>query len=236
MLNIIITGASRGIGKATATAFFELPEVRIGIIARNQKALLDFETKNRHHHSEIVPLPFDFDKGVDQIDKLANDILTRFSQVDILINNAGTIDKKPFGSFNHTDYEHLFRVNVFAPGLLIRALLPLLRKSEIRHVVNIGSMGGFQGSVRFPGMTLYSATKAALANLTESLAAEYNDDDIRFNCLAPGAVQTEMFTEAFPGYKAPVSPAEMGIYVRDFSMTAYRFMNGKVIPVSLSTP
>jgi NAD(P)-dependent dehydrogenase (short-subunit alcohol dehydrogenase family) len=97
-------------------------------------------------------------------------------------------------------------------------------------------MGGVQGTVKFPGLSAYSSSKAALAGLTECLAIEFQDKDIAVNCLALGAVQTEMLQEAFPGFKAPVSPDKMAEFIGNFVLTAHHFMNGKVLPISLSTP
>ena len=104
------------------------------------------------------------------------------------------------------------------------------------HVINISSIGGVQGSVKFAGLSAYSSTKAALACLTECLAEEFKDLNISFNCLALGAVQTEMLEEAFPGYKAPLTAWEMAEFISKFSVNANKVMNGKIIPVSLSTP
>ena len=191
-----------------------------------------FSKTNDDKTAEINDCP----KDLPEIVKLSGRIRKYFNQVDILINNAGILIHKPFEELVHADFNNIFNINFFSPAFLIREMIPLLRKSEIKHVVNIGSMGGFQGSVRFPGLSLYSASKAALANLTESLAAEYSNEGISFNCLAPGAVRTDMLAEAFPEYKAPVEPGDMGRYIRDFSMNAYKFMNGKVIPLSLSVP
>ncbi|NOY36105.1 MAG: SDR family oxidoreductase [Chlorobi bacterium] len=235
-MNVIITGASRGIGLETARAFLGIPHLRLGIIARNKAKLTEFAAMHVKNDRELIPLPFDLEKNIASVGKITGRIREHFSQVDILINNAGMMLHKPFEELDYRDYTKVFNLNFFSPALLIRALLPFLEKSETRHVVNIGSMGGFQGSIRFPGLTLYSASKAALSNLTESLATEYREKGIRFNCLALGAVQTEMLTETFPGYRTPVSAEDMGRYIRDFSMTAYRFMNGKVIPLSLSAP
>jgi NAD(P)-dependent dehydrogenase (short-subunit alcohol dehydrogenase family) len=112
----------------------------------------------------------------------------------------------------------------------------MLDVHEKTHIVNISSIGGFQGSVKFPGLSAYSSSKAALVCLTECLAEEFKDKNIAFNCLALGAVQTDMLNEAFPGYKAPVSASSMASFVTDFVLKAHHFMNGKIIPVSLSTP
>jgi len=113
-------------------------------------------------------------------------------------------------------------------------LLPFMPKGA--HIVNIGSMGGYQGSAKFPGLSLYSAAKGALAILTECLAEELKDRGIKANCLALGAAQTEMLAEAFPGYKAPLSAAEMAGFIADFSLHGSGFFNGKILPVSVSTP
>lgn len=104
------------------------------------------------------------------------------------------------------------------------------------HIVNISSMGGFQGSVKFSGLSAYSTSKAALVSFTELFAEEFKESKIKMNCLCLGAVQTEMLTQAFPGYEAPIKADEMAEYICDFAQHAQRFMNGKIIPVSLSTP
>ena len=97
-------------------------------------------------------------------------------------------------------------------------------------------MGGFQGSAKFAGLSAYSSSKAAVVGLTECLAEELKDKDIFVNCLAIGAVQTEMLSEAFPGYEAPVSPKQMAEYIFDFAIKGSQFYNGKILPVSSSTP
>jgi NAD(P)-dependent dehydrogenase (short-subunit alcohol dehydrogenase family) len=97
-------------------------------------------------------------------------------------------------------------------------------------------MGGFQGSSKFPGLSAYSASKAALASLTECMAEELKSDGIHVNCLALGAVDTEMLRQAFPGYQAPVSSEDMARFIGEFSINQRTFFNGKIIPVSSSTP
>ena len=97
-------------------------------------------------------------------------------------------------------------------------------------------MGGFQGSSKFPGLSAYSASKAALANLTECLAEELKEKNICANCLALGAVQTEMLETAFPGYVAPVKSREMASFIAYFATRGHQFYNGKILPVSVSTP
>ena len=104
------------------------------------------------------------------------------------------------------------------------------------HIVNIGSMGGFQGSAKFKGLSLYSAAKGAVAVLTESMAEEFKERGIKVNALALGAVQTEMLASAFPGYKAPLTAGQMAEFIADFALNGHKYFNGKILPVSLSTP
>jgi len=125
-------------------------------------------------------------------------------------------------------------VNVFGVAALTRKLLPLISKEG--HVVTVSSMGGVQGSMKFPGLSAYSSSKGAVITLTELLAEEYKESGPAFNVLALGAVQTEMLQEAFPDYQAPLQPAEMARYIADFSLTGNKFYNGKLLQVSSSTP
>jgi NAD(P)-dependent dehydrogenase (short-subunit alcohol dehydrogenase family) len=113
-------------------------------------------------------------------------------------------------------------------------VLPFLQKGS--HVVTISSMGGIQGSMKFPGLAAYSSSKGAVITLSELLAEEYKEQGITFNVLALGAVQTEMLAEAFPGYQAPISAAEMAEYIVDFTLTGNKYYNGKVLEVSSSNP
>jgi NAD(P)-dependent dehydrogenase (short-subunit alcohol dehydrogenase family) len=125
-------------------------------------------------------------------------------------------------------------VNVKSAFKMIKLCLPLMHKNA--HIVNIGSMGGIQGSVKFPGLSVYSASKGALAILTECLAEELKNKHISINCLALGAVQTEMFNAAFPGAKAVNSSEQMADFIVDFALKGNNLFNGKILPVSVSTP
>jgi len=233
-MNIVITGASSGVGRETARILSDIPGSRIIVIARNLMKIqaLAGECNIRKQETVIQPIQFDLVNG--DIDKLVLQINRQLGKIDILINNAGALLNKPFGQITSTDVDEIFNVNVKAPLLLTQALVPLMKPGS--HVVNIGSMGGVQGSVKFPGLSVYSASKGALSILTECLAAELAEKKISVNCLAFGSVQTEMLDRAFPGYKAPVTAAGMAGFVADFAMNGHKFINGKVLPVSLSTP
>ncbi len=237
-MNIIITGASRGIGYELVKLLGVNTCHSIIAISRDEAKLeqLKKEAKEQTGSSNIFPLAFDLSQIESHKSTLLQMINKHFAHVDIVINNAGYLKSENFDTFNMNNARHTFEINYFAPALLIHTLLPLLKLSKQAHVVNIGSMGGFQGSSKFPGLSHYSASKAAIASLSECLAEEYKEQHIKFNCLALGSVQTEMLNEAFPGFKAQLQPAEMADFIAEFALNGHRYYNGKVLPVAGDTP
>ncbi len=133
-----------------------------------------------------------------------------------------------------SDFVEMLQSNYIGHVRIIQSLLKFMGDGS--HILNIGSMGGFQGSAKFNGLSAYSASKAALHTLTECLAQELVEQGIKVNCLALGSAQTEMLEQAFPGYESPVMAFEMGKYIADFAVSGHRFFNGKVLPVAVSTP
>lgn len=226
MKNIVITGTSRGIGFELAKQFAENGH-QVLALSRNSAPLLAVNHKN------ITVLSVDISNSKDLI-KVSDFIKNTWGKVDVLINNAGKLINKPFTEISSEDFLEVYKVNVFAVAEITKLLIPFLQKGS--HVVTVSSMGGIQGSMKFPGLAAYSSAKGAVITLSELLAEEYKDQQIAFNILALGAVQTEMLEEAFPGYKAPLSAIEMADYIYDFSLTGNKFYNGKVLQVSSSTP
>lgn len=233
-MKIIVTGASRGIGYSVVSAFCAIPETRVVAISRNRAKLMELEKLcNEKKAGSMVPFVYDLENGDYEHDFLPF-IRKELSLVDVLINNAGYLVNKPFSEITPDEFDRVFHINVKGPFRLIQSLKPLFTKDS--HIVNIGSMGGVQGSMKFPGLSVYSASKGALGVLTECLAEELKEEQIKVNCLALGSVNTEMLAEAFPGYEAPLSSSEMARFIVDFSITGHRYFNGKLLPVSLSVP
>lgn len=233
-MNILITGASSGIGYATALKLSENKENQILAVARRKGNLekLQVESEATYGHKNVLAARCDLTSDLHELDAY----LDNFEQLDVLINNAGALVNKPFEEIDDEDWRAQFEINVISPARLIKKCLPLLKQSKRAHVVNISSIAGFQGSSKFPGLAAYSSSKAALASLSELLAEEFNPLGVKVNCLAFGAVQTDMLEKAFPGFKALINPTQMAEYVADFALNAHKVMNGKIIPVSLSTP
>ena len=220
-MNIIITGASRGIGYETAK-----------ILSKEHKVISIARSADKNKPTGIIPISFDFEKGNIKKDLLPQ-IKKHFETVNVLINNAATLIHKPFDEITQEDFKKIFQVNVFAFGELTQAILPLMKNG---HVLNIASMGGIQGSVKFSGLSAYSSSKGALITLTECLAEEFKDKNISFNSIAFGAVQTEMLAEAFPNFKAPITAKDAAEFVAQFATTGQKYFNGKILQMALSTP
>ena len=117
--------------------------------------------------------------------------------IDFLVNNAGYLVNKSFQEMDRNDMVKSYQVNTIGIMEITQLSLPHLN-NNFSHIVNISSMGGFQGSAKFPGLTAYSSSKAAICSFTEVFAEEYKESNIKMNCLCLGAVQTQMLEEAFP--------------------------------------
>ena len=231
MRDVIITGASAGIGYEVARHLVRDQGCRVVAIARRAEALDRLAHQTAGGPGELIPLPLDlvgFDPGA-----LSARIEALVDRVDVLINNAGALVHRPFAELTDGDWRRMLDVNLLAPARLIRALLPLLGGG---HVLNISSMGGVAGAAKFPGLAAYSASKGALNTLTECLAEELGAADIRVNAIALGAVQTEMLATAFPGLLAPITAEQIAPQLADFALRGHRVCNGKILAWAVSTP
>jgi NAD(P)-dependent dehydrogenase (short-subunit alcohol dehydrogenase family) len=229
-MNIIINGGTRGIGRETAISLAGNDKNNILVTGRDEKALNSLSAKYKNIHT----LAFDISVFESQSEAFLNTVLRHFKTVDTVINVAGLLVVKDFSNTGYDEARLMMETNFFGPAFIIKTIKPYMTDGS--HIVNITSMGGFQGSSKYKGLAYYSASKAALACLTECLAAEFSEAGIKVNCLALGAVQTEMFEEAFPGYEAPVDAREMGGFIADFALKGHKFFNGKILPVAVSNP
>jgi short-subunit dehydrogenase len=223
MKTIVVTGTSSGIGNEICIQAAKL-NYKVISISRNIEPLKGINGID----SYIVDIT-----DIKSIKNFIDDLRNRDLKIDILINNAGQLSNELFGETSYESFKQTFDVNVFGLAEITRSLIPFINKSG--HVINISSIGGVNGSKKFPGLSVYSSSKAAVIALTEVLAEEYSEGP-SFNVLALGAVQTKMLKEAFPDYEAQTKPGEMAKYIIDFAINGNNLFNGKLISVSNSNP
>ncbi|MCS6832569.1 MAG: SDR family oxidoreductase [Flammeovirgaceae bacterium] len=229
-MNVLITGASRGIGFQTALRLSENPLLQIYALARNSQKLRELAQRAVHKNIHIL----EFDLAADDCSKISQwlDGLT----INVLINNAAVLINKSFFDTSIEEWHRVFEINLFSIVKIINLLKDKFDKTKKSHILNIGSMGGFQGSTKFAGLSAYSVSKGALSVLTECLSVELLSENIAVNCLALGAVQTEMLSVAFPNYKPPISDEEIAKFIANFALEGMNYFNGKIIPVSFTNP
>ena len=216
---VCISGVSRGIGFELAKRFLRSNFKVIGISRADAEPGLSSHENYHHVKANIAE--------ADGVGKVKNAV-KEFGSLNILINNAATLLYKPFKEISRNELDHIYKVNVFAPFFLTQCLYELM---ENCHTINISSVGGVENSLKFPGLSAYSSSKAALNCLTQMWAEEFKDTDHTFNCLALGSVQTEMFNEAFPGVDASCTPNEMAEYIFYFAINSSKVQNGKIFSV-----
>jgi short-subunit dehydrogenase len=229
-MNIAVIGGTRGIGIEIVNILAQSADNKILVTGRNESVLKKLEAQ----YLNITTLPIDLAVFDTHSESFIKSVKKSLKKVDILINVAGMLISKEFLNTSNSEARIMMETNFFGPASVMRAIKPLMSPGS--HIVNISSMGGFQGSSKYAGLSYYSASKAALTCLTECLAVEFRESGVYVNCLALGSVQTEMLETAFPGYKAPVNAKDMAAFITHFALTGHKFFNGKILPVALSNP
>lgn len=191
----LVTGASRGIGAATAIALAKqgahviLSARTIGGLERTHDIIVEAGGK-----ATIMPLDL---KNGEEIDKVGPTIHQRFGHLDILVGNAGVLGGlRPITHYNPKTWEETFKVNLHANFRLIRTLDPMLRQSSAGQVIMVTSDMAMRNE---PYWGLYTATKAALNSFLKTYANEIVDNSVKVNLVHPGVIKTNMLDEAFPG-------------------------------------
>lgn len=220
----IITGASRGIGKAMALLFARRG-ARVVLVARTSDALDNVLAEIRRSKAEAIAVIADLAME-EAIPEVLDAALAAFGRIDILVNNAAVIHPPmELASFDMSVWRKVLDVNLTAPALLTKAVLPYMIQQRSGKILNISSIGGRKGA---RGRSAYRATKAGLISLTESVAAEVKEYGIDVNCICPGGVDTEGLREAFsnrgvednPKLMRPEEIAELALFMVSEQCTA----------------
>lgn len=227
---IVVSGAGGGIGFAMVQRFLDM-NCEVVAITRNRDKFS--ELLNQFENSLMV---IELDFLDEKYEAVLVEKLSDIQKIDVLVNNAGLLINKPFEKFTTEEIQKLVTVNYMGTLQLTKSCLPALKESEEAHVVNISTLGAVQGSVKFPGLSIYASTKAAICTFTEVMAEENKNEGIHFNCLALGSVETPMFNDAFPGQRASIGAEKAADFIVDFAINKRDMFNGKILTVASNTP
>jgi len=222
----LVTGASSGIGRATALLLAR-SGAKVAALARNASALAQLASESS---GAILAVPGDLERP-ESVDEALETASARLGAVTILVNNAGLIEPARLDAMDTASWDRHFAVNVRAAFLASRRVLPSMIAAGRGAIVNVASISGVPGPRKFPGFTAYCASKAALIGLTESLAAELRGSGVRVNCVSPGSVDTPMLKRVAPSLQPGMSPDEVAETILFLASRRAAAINGQNIHV-----
>lgn len=222
----VVTGASRGIGRATA---LRLVAAGAGVIAfsRSRDALDELVASNREHLHGVAG---DVSKE-DDVERLFQEAEARFGPCTMLVNNAGSVDPRPLVDTTREEWDETFAANVTGTFMAIRRAIPGMLSAGRGSIVNVASISGVSGPEKFPGFVSYCAAKAAVIMLTESLASELRNTPIRINAISPGSVDTAMWARVSGAAPADMTPEEIAESILYLLSERSRPINGQNLHV-----
>lgn len=200
---IVITGASRGIGAGIAR-LFAAEKPKLVLCARSRKDLISVAKSINLPKKDVLIIAADVSKPMG-MRKIVSVAFKKFGRVDVFINNAGVVTHKTINDFTEKDYDTTFNTNLKSVFYCFKFLLPLYEKQGGGQIINISSMAGRQG---VPGLAAYSASKAALNTLSEAVAGEVRNKNIKISVLAPGSTDTALLNKMKKGPNSPSHAAK----------------------------
>ena len=224
----VVTGASRGIGAATAEAM-AAAGAHVVLAARDREALDGIAGRIRDSGGEATPAQTDV-SDVDEVERL-------FAAVDgvgslaALVCAAGVLKSAPFARTTPEMWAETLGVNLTGSFLCCRAAFAAMRKRGEGRIVNIASLSGVYATEKFPGLTAYNVSKYGVIGLTEAIAAEGKEHGISAICLSPGAVDTQMLRQANPELRPGLTPGDVAELIVALLDSALAPASGANIPL-----
>ncbi len=203
----IITGAGRGVGRATALRFAR-EGARVVLFSRTPTPLNDVASELGSHGYPFLSIVGDVSREED-VQALFQEVMHTFGRVDMLVNCAGVVAVRPFIEMDASTWDHVLGVNLRGTFLCCREAFRIMASQRSGVIVNLSSLSGVKGVEKFPGLSAYNVSKAGVASLTEILAVEGKPYNIRVCAVSPGAVDTEMLKQAAPHLQAGMTPEDL---------------------------
>jgi NAD(P)-dependent dehydrogenase (short-subunit alcohol dehydrogenase family) len=220
----IITGAGRGIGRATAIRFAR-EGARVVLFSRTAATLARVAREIEGEGHSALSMAGDVSNEEDVIG-LFQRVMERYGRVDALVNCAGIVAVKPFVDMDAATWDSVIGVNLRGTFLCCREAFRVMAAQRSGVIINLSSLSGVKGVEKFPGLSAYNVSKAGVASLTEILAVEGRPHNIRVCAVSPGAVDTEMLRQAAPHLRAGMTPDDMAEILLFLAGDAGRMLNG----------
>src|SRR5579859_8017766 len=204
---IIITGAGRGIGRATAMRFAR-EGARVVLFSHTAATLAQVAREIESEGYSVLSIAGDVSNEEDVV-SLFQRVMETYGRVDVLVNCAGIVAVKPFVDMDVATWDSIIGVNLRGTFLCCREAFRIMAEQHSGVILNLSSLSGVKGVEKFPGLSAYNVSKAGVASLTEILAVEGKPYNIRVCAVSPGAVDTEMLRQAAPHLHAGMTPGDM---------------------------
>ncbi|MEO8956689.1 MAG: SDR family oxidoreductase [Ktedonobacteraceae bacterium] len=228
----IITGAGRGVGRATARLFAQAG-ARVVLFSRTAHQLAEAVaeiTGEGGNAGNTLAVAGDVSREED-VQRLFQKTMEAFGRVDVLVNCAGIVAVRPFVEMDVATWDAVLGVNLRGTFLCCRAAFRIMTAQQQGVIINLSSLSGVKGVEKFPGLSAYNVSKAGVAGLTEILAVEGKPYNIRVSAVSPGAVDTEMLRQAAPHLKAGMTPADMAELLLFLADDSGRMLSGSNIEI-----
>ena len=224
----MVTGASRGIGAATAEAM-AAAGAHVVLSARDDEALDGIAGRIRDSGGEATPAPADV-SDADDVDRLFAAV-EGMGNLAALVNAAGALKSEPFTQITRETWTETLDVNLTGSFLCCRAAFIAMRRSGEGRIVNIASLSGVYATEKFPGLAAYNVSKYGVIGLTEAIAAEGKEHGISAICVSPGAVDTQMLRQANPTLRPGLTPGDVAELIVALLDSALAPASGANIPL-----
>ena len=225
----IITGAGRGIGRATALRFAR-QGARVVLFSRTPASLAQLASEIEGEGYSVLSIAGDV-SNEDDVIGLFQKVMETYGRVDVLVNCAGIVAVKPFVDMDAATWDSVIGVNLRGTFLCCREAFRIMAAQRSGVILNLSSLSGVKGVEKFPGLSAYNVSKAGVASLTEILAVEGKPHNIRVCAVSPGAVDTEMLRQAAPHLRAGMTPDDMAEILLFLAGDSGRMLNGSNLEI-----